>query len=276
MKHKNLLFGVLILTALSMLFSCQPKVAKNPFGNMAFDSIQINRTDHLVATDTASPACNLIINYVYPIQCDSTSVKDNVLQAIANACFGREYKNKPATEAVESYQEKYVEDYRNDLMASYLESKKEDDESQEQWYSYYEQIEARPLLDNPNYLIYEIKTSEYRGGAHGMYATHYLNFDPKTGHVLTLNDLFYNGFEPTVNKLLLNKLMKMYECKTLDELEEAGLLMGTDIYPSANFCLKNDHILFLYNVYEIAPYSMGEIEISISYDDLKDWLKLKF
>lgn len=274
MKHKNLLMGTLLLTAISLLFSCQPKAGSKPFGNMTFDSIQINRTDHLVTSDTTSPACNLIINYVYPVQCDSTSIKDSVLQAVTTAAFGRDYKNKTATEAVDSYQQNYVENYRNDLMASYLESK-DDSEEQEQWFSYYEQIEARPLLDNPLYLIYELKTSEYRGGAHGMYATHYLNFDPATGHLMNLHDLFYDGFEPTINKLLLNKLMKMYDCTTQEELEEAGLLMGTDIYPSQNFSLNTGNITFIYNVYEIAPYSMGEIEISITYEELADWLKIK-
>ena len=47
-------------------FSCGDKMNKNT-GALEFDSIQVNETAHLFG-DTAKPACNLTINFAYPVK----------------------------------------------------------------------------------------------------------------------------------------------------------------------------------------------------------------
>ena len=48
------------------LFSCGDKMNKNT-GSLEFDSIQVNETAHLFS-DTARPACNLVIDFTYPVK----------------------------------------------------------------------------------------------------------------------------------------------------------------------------------------------------------------
>lgn len=244
---------------------------------MKFDSIKIDKTVSLVDNDTASPACNLRIDYVYPIKSDSTQLMDSVRQTLLSYCFGESYKNMSTAVAVDSFENNYIKEYKTDLQPLYLEDLKNntDDHSVGAWYSYYQTIEARPSTENPDYLVYIINTSSYRGGAHGMYGCRFLNFNPSNGHLMTLNDVFKTNYQNAVSELLLNKLMKDTGCANLEELEDKAYLQDTEMYPSNNFRLGKDSIYFFYNVYEIAPYSSGTTEIALSYDSLKELLKIR-
>lgn len=244
------------------------------YGNMEFDSVKIDTTASLIP-DTVSPNCNLRIDFVYPVKCDNTVLLDSVNQALLASCFGKGYKGMDAEAAVDSFRNAYVKDYRNDLVPLYLEDLKNNNgnESVGAWYSYYQSIEARPLTDNPDYLTYIINTNEYRGGAHGTYATTYLNFNPSNGHIMRLNDVFKPDYQKELNELLLKKLMQQTGSATLEELEDKAYLQDTDIYPSNDFRLGKDSIYFLYNIYEIAPYSTGITEIALPYDQLRKLMK---
>ena len=43
--------------------------------------------------------------------------------------------------------------------------------------------------------------------------------------------------------------------------------------PNGNFSVSDTHVTWIYNPYEIAPYAMGSIELSVSWNDLKPYLK---
>ena len=161
------------------------------------------------------------------------------------------------------------------MVSLYEEDKKNNPEGAEvsAWYSYYNNIEAQPLTDNPKVLVYYINSNSYTGGAHGIYNIDYLNFDPESGHLITLNDVFKEGYKSQLNEMLLAKFMKDQGVATLEQLQEKAYLQDTDMYPSENFRLGKDSITFFYNVYEIAPYSSGTTEITLSYDELKEILK---
>ena len=45
------------------------------------------------------------------------------------------------------------------------------------------------------------------------------------------------------------------------------------MYPSSNFILGKDGITFIYNPYEIAPYALGRIELTISNATLEPLFK---
>ena len=122
-------------------------------------------------------------------------------------------------------------------------------------------------------MVYQINQSEVRGGAHGSYSTNYLNFDPNTGHIIRLNDVFISGYKEELTKLLLNKLMKDVGVANLEELQEKAYLQWTDMYPTENFFMGKDGVTFFYNIYEIAPYSSGTTTITLSYEELKSLIK---
>ena len=67
-----------------------------------------------------------------------------------------------------------------------------------------------------------------------------------------------------VLKAMEEKLCKDWEAKDLAELQEkTDITMLGDLYLTNNFLLKGDSIEFLFNQYEIAPYSAGLIGVTV-------------
>ena len=51
-----------------------------------------------------------------------------------------------------------------------------------------------------------------------------------------------------------------------------GFFTIEDIVPNDNFWLSAEGINYSYNQYEIAPYSMGVIDVTVPYSELKNIL----
>lgn len=123
------------------------------------------------------------------------------------------------------------------------------------------------------YISYIMTQEEYYGGAHPTTFTTIACFDPATGAEITLKDIFKEGYEETLCTMLIDKLMKDNNVSTIDELCNKGYSLDIDFFITNNFILAQDSITFLYNRYEIAPYAMGDILISLDYTTLKEIMK---
>lgn len=272
MKKQTVSLLVLLLATSGFFFSCGNTMNKNT-GALEFDSIQVNETTHLFG-DTAKPACNLVINFAYATQSSDVKLKDSLNTFFLSACFGDKYMTMKPEEAVKKYTEKYVSDYLKDLEPMYQkdEQEKEDDATMEAWYSYYKGIEGHVQLYIKNLLIYRIDYNEYTGGAHGIYMATYLNMDLRTLSPIRLDDLFVNEYDETLTDLLWNQLMADNKVTTRQELEDMGYATTGDLGPTENFYLSKEGITFYYNVYEIAPYVMGPIKITLPYEVMQHLL----
>ena len=101
-----------------------------------------------------------------------------------------------------------------------------------------------------------------------------MNFDNKTGKLLTLRDVFVPGFEQRLNELLLNALVEKADAKDESDLRDRGYLYAMDMFAPENFVLGKKSVTFVYNHYEIASYDKGIIELELSYDDLEELIEL--
>ncbi len=118
---------------------------------------------------------------------------------------------------------------------------------------------AKPNTAHPA-LSYEYALETYLGGAHGSYEVQYLNFASDDGHRIRLAEV-YEGDPCTA---MMEKLLKDNGCKTKEELmEKTDILMTGDLYPTENFLIVGDSLLFRFNAYEIAPYSSGAVEVMV-------------
>lgn len=126
----------------------------------------------------------------------------------------------------------------------------------------------------PGIVAYTIKNETYLGGAHGGYYATFVNFSKTTGKVIGKEDVFEDN-EDVVIHMIEEQLMKDNGCQTLEELAEStGITMLGNVFISDNnFLLLNDCVLFLFNPYEIAPWSTGTINVKLTYDQLKDIIK---
>ena len=93
-------------------------------------------------------------------------------------------------------------------------------------------------------------------------------FDLTTGEIVTEADLFAEGYEEAVADLLAASL-EVY----LADIDEDPEMMFSMPEPNDNFAVSEEGITWTYNPYEIAPYSMGIIDLTVSWADLKPYLR---
>ena len=106
MKKQYVSLLAIILSVSGFLFSCHDKMNKNT-GALQFDSFQVNETAHLF-NDTAKPACNIIINFAYPVKSSDDMLKDSLNAYFISACFGDKYIGEKPENVVKQYTENYI------------------------------------------------------------------------------------------------------------------------------------------------------------------------
>lgn len=272
MKKQNVSLLVFLLATSGFFFSCGNIMNKNT-GALKFDSIAVNETTHLFG-DTAKPSSNLIINFTYATQSSDVKLKDSLNSFFLSLCFGDKYRTLTPQEAVEKYKETYVTNYRNDLEPMYKkdEQEPENKESMLSWYSYYKTIESQVQFYQKDLLVYRTRYDEFTGGAHGVYNTTFLNIDLNSLEPIRLEDLFIPDYKEALTDLLWNQLMADNHVTTHQELEDMGYATTGDLEPTENFYLNEEGITFYYNIYDITPYVMGPVKISLPYEAVQQIL----
>lgn len=134
-------------------------------------------------------------------------------------------------------------------------------------------IKGKAINGNKGCINYIMTREEYFGGAHPSTVNTVTCFDTESGAEIMLKDIFKEGYEDTLLTLLIHKLMKDEGVSSIEELGEKGYHIDLDMHITNNFILGTDSMTFLYNRYEIAPYALGDILISIDYNTLKDIMK---
>jgi len=132
-------------------------------------------------------------------------------------------------------------------------------------FQYYYTVKGNPVENNLDSIMsYEAVTGCYLGGAHGSHVVQYFNFDTKSGKLLKIEDIVPADKEMLVLMAMGDQLCKDWDAKDIADLQEkTGITLLGDLYLTNNFLLKGDSILFLFNQYEIAPYSSGLISVTL-------------
>jgi hypothetical protein len=107
----------------------------------------------------------------------------------------------------------------------------------------------------------------YTGGAHGMRNKDYYVFSLDDKRRLALNDIIRDEAKPELGNLVEAALRKQMEIPEWIPLSEQGFFENT-VEKLEDFFLVPQGLGFQWDPYEIAPYSMGIIEIVIPYDKL--------
>ena len=264
MKTKALFRIGFFITLLLFVVSCQ---TERNTGNFIFNTVKENTEAHLF-NDTNNPSCNLSIEYTYIKNSSQEVLKDTLNNYLTTLFFGDSYVNRPIEEIITDYTNDYVQTYKSDLESLFKEDKeinKENGESIGPWYNYEKTLNSNIESYNKDLLVYKIYYQEYTGGAHGIYSTNYYNFDLKTKMILKLEDIFVPNYKKALVEEIWRQLIKDNKVSTKEELRDMGYEYSDELSPTSNFKLDKQSITFLYNVYEIAPYSMGSISITIPY-----------
>ena len=163
--------------------------------------------------------------------------------------------------AADSFANVYTRDYRKNMAPLYREDRA--DAAKRPWYEYRYTVTTETRKERKGVTSYLITLDYYEGGAHGIKQLLTLNMDNKTGEMVTLSDVYGENFEQPLTERLLEALLEKTGARNIGELHDRGYLYSMDMFVPANFIVGDDEVTFIYNPYEIAPYSEGRIELVI-------------
>ena len=118
-----------------------------------------------------------------------------------------------------------------------------------------------------------INLYQYTGGAHGGTFITCRNLRLEDGSVVTLDSYFKPDYEKVLIPILERKLLEYAECSSREELDEHGYFSDEPMFVSDNFEIRKDTIDFIYNQYDIAPYSTGITTLSVPNDEIRSILR---
>jgi len=120
-------------------------------------------------------------------------------------------------------------------------------------------------LLTPALLVVQVYNySYYFGAAHGMQNVRYLNYDIAARKLLTVNNIFKPGNETALLDLINTSARKHYP--------EEGALFPDPIQTLSTLQLTEDEIVFVYQPYDVAPYSTGIVRVPVNIFDLHRFL----
>lgn len=281
MKKRTILNAALACGAVACLSiqSCQNTETAKP---AKVSSIQADTLVALKAGDKASPKCKVSIDYMYLEAGDEKdSISAIINSRIQSIAFGDSYGKMSPKEAIPAVVGKYTKDYRDKLTKFYEADihngvKPEDIPA---WYNYEYEITSELSLNNDSIWNFSVSTFMDTGGAHPNTTIKWANLLAKSGKVLTKNVVFRKDKEKEIIDLILkhlidevNQRLETDTITSLEGLKQNGALLDVDLYIPENFLLLEDRVSFLYNRYDIAPYSMGEFIIDVPYAEIETML----
>jgi len=130
-------------------------------------------------------------------------------------------------------------------------------------------IDINVLHQTNNYIALQYINSDYSGGAHPNTSFSYLNYNPKTNTALTLDSLIeknQHGKLVSIAEVIFRKDEKLTPTEPLS----GKYFFHDDKFDlPENFYVNDKGLVFLYNPYEIKPYSEGITKLVIPFSALK-------
>ncbi|MEA3504804.1 MAG: DUF3298 domain-containing protein, partial [Bacteroidota bacterium] len=131
------------------------------------------------------------------------------------------------------------------------------------------------IYNDERFLCMSLNKYAFTGGAHGIMISDFLNFDLVNGEILSCNKLFTKENKKIVSKLLETELRKKYNISDSQSITEFGFF-SDKIQPTSNIYITSLGIGFVYNVYELAPFSFGTIELFLKKEQIEELLNNNF
>jgi len=266
MKKQPILLLLSVLTA-AMFFSCTQKTIKTEEKDFV--------KKYYLSKDTTKGALSVDLEVEIPFAFTNKEVLKSIRGVIITNLFGEEYVSRPNDSIVLLFSKELVTEYKenNQPLLEELDSTNR--------YSFNNEhtLSGFSLLSDKKIYVYGIERYINMGGAHGLETRNYYNFDLKTGNLITEKDLFKSNYAPELIKLIKKRIIEeSKEYKDEKNSEPILNLEDTDywtdsIKPNGNFYITDEGINYVFNPYEIAPYYLGQTEVTLPFKRLIGILK---
>ncbi len=233
---------------------------------LQFDNI-LELHEELRSIDEAP---SITINIYFPIiKSLNKNVSKNIEKTLTSIIFDQEEKS--LNEATQEFCRKC----KNDFIIYINEFIKDIDNNLSfVFYNFFYDITADVESGWNGYINYTVTQEVYEGGAHPNSYKSTIIFNPIDGNRVTLDDILKPGYKEALTTLLTAKLFEQNNVRSIQEAQDAGFFIYEPGVPiPSNYTFGNNGITFIYNTYEIASYASGEINLTLTYNELKDLLK---
>jgi len=255
-----------LMVVLLTIYSCQ----RTDEDTIEFEELTYDKVINL-SNEELSPTCTVSLKLQNATESNghrSDVVNNEVIMKLFNV------QDISMETAMQRFGDNYINNYKQNLLPLYNQDRA--DTTKRAWYEYHYVISAETQKGSKNTMAYLATLDYYEGGAYGTHQLITMNFDIMTGRLMKLSDIFVEGSQSQLNKVLLNSLFEKMGVSTTKELQEKGYLQTVNIYTPENFIIGDETITFIYNPSEIAPYSSGSTELIIPYSKVEKLLKNSF
>ena len=237
-----------------------------PNGSMAFEVHYLHAEEMLVEGDPKSPAAEIELTLIYPSnEYVQPAIEDSVKKHITKSYFGKGFTPARPDSMLLDFEAEYMENYSL---------------QNENWHNLkgasfnWEKVMNMSVIYNTGYMLcIEYLKYAYSGGAHGMTNVAYDIINLSDGRLLTYADVFMEGTDEALTDILTRQLRKDYSIPEEIKLSEAGFFVE-EVKPNRNIYVNGNGVGFVYNSYEIAPYSQGSTNIFLEFKQISDLVKM--
>lgn len=224
----------------------------------------------------------LSVNVEYVVGNDDIS--DAMNSAISGLCFGKDYAGMDVNAAVGKWTAGCIDEYRKsnlDMLKSFAADDPDTpvDTSATDWLDKALSVKLYSLNwenhvsgsfsgRHGDVASYVASCYTYSGGAHGMSVENSVNLDVRTGKTVTEEDFFVPAYKDELASLLTSHLSD-----AMPDEESYDALFIKDIEPNDNFFVTEEALTYIYGQYEIGPYALGIIKVSIPWEELGDLVR---
>jgi len=235
--------------------------------NIDFETIVAERSVSITREEGA-PTCNVRLELACAKESKGERAK-TINNTIALQLL--DIESVTLKQAADSFANTYTRSYVTNYAPLYREDAS--DPVKRAWYEYHYNISSEAANGREGVTVYIAAIDYYEGGAHGVNQQLVMNFDNKTGKQMHLSDFFVPGYQQPLNEKLLKALLELTGEEDENDLHDKGYLYQMDMFATENFMAGDGSFTFIYNPYELAPYSAGIIKLELKEDELDDILK---
>ncbi len=238
---------------------------KYPDGTVQFNLFS-DREVKKLAKKPQSPEARIGLAVIIPAESGNAVISDTLRRVIQLCFFGKSDIDSMPEDLIKGMKSTFFENYISSNESLY-------DEMPDGRSFDWEMLKYMHILNNRDYLLtFYIISYGFTGGAHGLETCDYYSADIRTGRLLKLDDIFLPDSRAALTLLLTNKLRLEAGLDDTQKLSDAGYFVE-EIKPNENFYITTEGIGFLYNHYDIAPYSFGATKLFLTTEDLKGLIK---
>ena len=199
------------------------------------------------------------VSLEYPVKGASEEVIDKISHSILTTAFDLEEEPGTVIETARRYEDNLKDGYFNE-------------------YEDVKEIGVRSWEDRVNgyfsgkygqFVSYMVEYYGFRGGAHGIATMTPVVFNSKTGDLVPEEVFFIDGYRNPVAALIRSHLLDALEG---DEEALATIFEPDLVGPNGNYEVTKDGVTWYYQPYDIAPYDLGVISVTVPWKELKPYV----